>query len=91
MSAKSRRVDGNDARYALISSTSPKRSVGSDLFALLAGCEGRFFSLKKASLRVHHIGVKRPEAPPFRYDEQTQPSAAEASLLDAIAHALQGE
>ncbi len=68
---------------------SPRRSVGPDLFALLAGCEKRFFSLKSAWLRVHHVGVKRPEAPAFRYDERTPPSEAEESLLDAIAHALQ--
>ena len=67
---------------------SPRRSVGPDLFALLAGCENRYFSLQKASIRMHRIGVARHETPPFLFDRQSAVSAGEEALLDAVADAL---
>jgi FAD/FMN-containing dehydrogenase len=62
--------------------------VGPDLTALFVGAGGRFGRIDRAWLRVHPLGVVRPESAPFHRDHDVALSREEASLADAIEVAL---
>jgi alkyldihydroxyacetonephosphate synthase len=66
----------------------PRRAVGPDLVALFVGTRGRFGAVTRAHLRVHPLGVPRPDAPPFTPPPAAAPSVGEAALFDAIAREL---
>jgi alkyldihydroxyacetonephosphate synthase len=66
----------------------PRRAVGPDLTALFVGAGGRFGRIDRAWLRVHPVGVVRPESAPFRLGGDAAWSRGEAALADAIAAAL---
>jgi alkyldihydroxyacetonephosphate synthase len=66
----------------------PRRAVGPDLTALFVGAGGRFGRIDRAWLRVHPLGVVRPESAPFHRDHDVALSREEASLADAIEVAL---
>ena len=87
-------ISGLDARLpdgqALRVRPGPRRAVGPDLVALFVGARGRFGTITRAHLRLHVLGVARPEAPRFTSPPAPAPSAAEAALLDAIARELGG-
>ncbi len=87
-------LSGLDARlpngHELRVRPGPRRAVGPDLVALFFGARGRFGTITRAHLRVHPLGVARPEAAPFTAPAAPPPSAAERALLDAIARELGG-
>ncbi len=85
-------VSGLDARlpngHELRVRPGPRRAVGPDLVALFVGTGDRFGSVARAHLRVHRIGVARPEAPSFAEPPHGEPNAGERALMDAIAREL---
>ncbi len=66
----------------------PRRSVGPDLLALVAGTKGRFARLSRVWIRVHALGGARVAGAPFRAERDAVVSAEEERLLARIADAL---
>ena len=67
---------------------SPRRAVGPDLLALVAGANERFASIDHVWLRVHVAGARRAALPVPHVDLDPPVSNEEAALLDAIAREL---
>jgi alkyldihydroxyacetonephosphate synthase len=63
----------------------PRRAVGPDLLALVMGAAERFVRVERAWLRIHPVGVRRPNLGALAVDPDPPVSAEEARLLDAIA------
>jgi alkyldihydroxyacetonephosphate synthase len=68
----------------------PRRAVGPDLIALVAGMGERFAKIERAWLRVHPIGVERPNQGRLEVDPDPGVSREEAGLLGALAARLAG-
>jgi alkyldihydroxyacetonephosphate synthase len=66
----------------------PRRAVGPDLIALVVGMGERFARVESAWLRVHPIGLKRPNQGALAGELDPEISEGEAGLLDAIAARL---
>ncbi len=66
----------------------PRRAVGPDLVALVAGARGRFLTTLGAHLRLYKLGGLTPATAPLRLEREPPTSAGEKLLLDAIEHAL---
>jgi len=63
----------------------PRRSVGPDLIALVVGMGERFGKVERAWLRVHRVGVRRPNVGRLDVDKDPLLLPEEARLLEAIA------
>jgi alkyldihydroxyacetonephosphate synthase len=68
----------------------PRRAVGPDLVALVVGMSERFGAIERAWLRVHPVGVRRPDHGGLALDPDPPVSEGEAGLLDAIDSCLVG-
>jgi alkyldihydroxyacetonephosphate synthase len=68
----------------------PRRAVGPDLIALVVGMGERFAKVERACLRVHPVGVKRPDLGRLEVEPNPEVSREEARLLDEIATRLAG-
>jgi alkyldihydroxyacetonephosphate synthase len=66
----------------------PRRAVGPDLIALVVGMNERFAKVERACLRVHPVGVKRPNLGSLAVEPNPEVSPEEARLLDAMASRL---
>jgi len=66
----------------------PRRAVGPDLVALLAGVHERFASIDHVWLRVHVKSARRVDLPTAGLDLDPPVSREESALLDAIAREL---
>jgi alkyldihydroxyacetonephosphate synthase len=62
----------------------PRRAVGPDLVALVIGMGERFAKVERAWLRVHPVGVRRPNLGTLGVASNPEVSKGEAGLLDAI-------
>jgi alkyldihydroxyacetonephosphate synthase len=79
-----RLVDGNELRVR----PGPRRAAGPDLVALFVGTAGRFGEIVRAHLRVHPVGVRRPEAAAFARTPEPPLNEGERALLDAVEREL---
>jgi len=66
----------------------PRRAVGPDLVALFVGMGERFGTIEGAWLRVHPIGVERPNHGGLALDPNPPVSDGESRLLETIAASL---
>jgi alkyldihydroxyacetonephosphate synthase len=66
----------------------PRRAVGPDLVALFVGMGARFGTIERAWLRVHPIGVERPNHGGLALDPNPPVSEGESRLLETIAASL---
>jgi alkyldihydroxyacetonephosphate synthase len=66
----------------------PRRAVGPDLVALFVGMGERFGTIEGAWLRVHPIGVERPNHGGLALDPNPPVSEGESRLLETIAACL---
>jgi alkyldihydroxyacetonephosphate synthase len=66
----------------------PRRAVGPDLVALLVGTRGRFATIERAWLRVHHTSGERARVHPLAFDRDPPLGEDESRLLDAIEREL---
>lgn len=66
----------------------PRRAVGPDLIALLVGTRGRFATIERAWLRVHHASGERARVHPLAFDRDPPLGEDESRLLDAIEREL---
>jgi alkyldihydroxyacetonephosphate synthase len=66
----------------------PRRAVGPDLTALVAGCRGRFMTPLTAHLRVHLRDAIKPSTCIVRVDRDPAPTAAESKVLYEIEAAM---
>jgi alkyldihydroxyacetonephosphate synthase len=66
----------------------PRRAVGPDLVALFVGMGERFGKVERAFLRVHRVGVKRPDHGTVSVPPDPEVSAVETRLLDALGASL---
>jgi alkyldihydroxyacetonephosphate synthase len=86
-------VAGLDARLrdgrALVVHPTPRRSVGPDLIAMVVGMAGRFATVERAWLRVHPLGVARPNVGALVGDRSPALTTDEARLLDLTRSALE--
>jgi alkyldihydroxyacetonephosphate synthase len=74
------------AKGALVTyAPGPRRAAGPDLWGLVRGARGRFLTVEQAWLRVHRVGVERPEAPHAHFDRNPALAQDEAHVLDVIA------
>jgi alkyldihydroxyacetonephosphate synthase len=66
----------------------PRRAVGPDLVALVLGMEERYAKIERVWLRVHRVGVKRPDLGKLAVDLDPPLGAGETRLLEAISESL---
>ena len=79
-----RLLDGNELRVR----PGPRRAAGPDLVALFVGTDGRFGDISRAHLRVHPVGVRRPEGARFVRAPEPPLNELELSLLDVVRREL---
>ncbi len=86
-------VAGLDARLrdgrALVIRPTPRRSVGPDLIAMIVGMKGKFATVDRAWLRVHPVGVARPNVGKLVGDRDPALSQHEAMLIELTCAALE--
>jgi alkyldihydroxyacetonephosphate synthase len=67
----------------------PRRAVGPDLVTLVVGMEERYARVERVWLRVHRVGVKRPNVGKLAVDLDPPLESGEKRLLEAIARSLE--
>jgi alkyldihydroxyacetonephosphate synthase len=72
----------------LVVRPAPRRATGPDLVALVVGMRGRFATLRRVWLRVHHAHERLPRTAPFEHDRDAPSTDGEERLLAAIVREL---
>jgi alkyldihydroxyacetonephosphate synthase len=67
----------------------PRRAVGPDLMALVVGMGERYAKVERAWLRIHRVGVRRPDVGRLAIDLDPPLQPGETRLLETLATCLE--